>query len=85
MLDDWTVVHALSGVVLGLFTNSIPVSILLVLAWEGLEYIGYYQNWSWGEKDWWAYESDENIGMDIVVGTAGALLAILLRKVISAE
>ena len=93
VFDLWSLCHLASGIVLGVLVAICKLSACaaaaavtaVLVAWELFELLGCSRNWSWGPRDWWAYESWENRWLaDLGLGLLGAAASYyVLRRVAS--
>lgn len=74
-LDPWSVVHAASGLALGLFVRNGMLALALLLAYEGAEALLRRIPVGGRRDGLFEYESWRNIGFDILFGMIGWLFA----------
>jgi len=75
-LDAWSLVHACSGLALGLTSWPWWAALALLVAFEAFE--GVMRRVKPDGEGLFEYESWPNVGMDVVVGMAGFAAASLL-------
>ena len=77
MIDGWTIIHCMSGAILGFLGLPLIWAITLLCGWEVVE------PWAWG---WLTgrvdYESRGNVALDVWAGCLGWYLAQILPEVV---